>query len=517
MALETDTSRLHVAGIVVLDPPEGTRSLFSADTRYAQIRAVIAERLYLVPRLRQRAVRVPFDLQRAMWADDPDLDLDWHVRRAVVDPPAGQPELDRLVSEFMSRPLDINRPLWEMLVVEELAGGRSAVVARLHHAILDGVSGATAMGVFLDLTPRPRRARPLHGAGAQGTGGVPPAPGGAPSGQGKPAPLPSTVGKLCHAAGLAMRQPQAVADVIQRGFTVAAELTGHNRRLSAEGDRPPPALFSGPRTPLNGNVSGERRYASLTVPLADLELVRLELGPATTATVNDVILTAVGGALRRHLADRAGLPEASLVALVPVSTRGRATLPGAGETADVGNYISGMLVQLGTDIEDPTARLAAVTRASSVAKRQERLAGGDLLEGVTRAIPPLVVSAAMWGIGALRLFDRVRPPFNVVVSTLVVPDVPLWWAGCPVAAVFPAGPVADGVGLNVTSMTYGGMVRFGLLACPRLLPDVAGFASLLDDALAELVVAALDAETPRRQGLLASRASQPHAGCPSSD
>jgi WS/DGAT/MGAT family acyltransferase len=308
-----------------------------------------------------------------------------------------------------------------------------------------------------------------------------------------PGPLPSTIARICYTASSLLRHPEAVRDAVARGLDVVVELTGRNRRLGAAGERPPPAVFGAPRTPLNGTLSGERRYASLSVPLDDLDLVRRELDPSGSATVNDVILCAVGGALRRYLDQRGHLPADDLVALVPVSTGGRARVPGDGETPDLGNRVSGMLVALGTSVADPVERLAAVAKASEVAKGQERVAGGDLLEGLTRSLPPLLVSTAVRGISAIRLFDRMRPPFNVVVSSVAVPDVALWWAGCPVAAVHPAGPVAHGVGLNVTSMTYRGTVHFGLLACPRLVPSVEEMARLLDDAVAELVVAALDA------------------------
>ena len=208
-------------------------------------------------------------------------------------------------------------------------------------------------------------------------------------------------------------------------------------------------------------------------------------------TVNDVILAAVGGALRRYLESLACLPDAPLVALVPVSTAGRPSVPDPARAVEVGNRISGMLVPLGTTIDDPLERLRAVALASVAAKAQEEVAGGDLLEALTRAIPPVVVAGLMRAVEVGRLFDRIRPPFNVVVSTLVVPDVPLWWAGCPVAAVFPAGPVVDGIGLNVTAMTYRGAVNVGLVASPRLVPDLGRLSALLDDAVAELVLCAL--------------------------
>src|SRR5580692_12060813 len=158
LALETPTTPMHVGVVLVLDPPEGTRSLFSPSTRYAQIRRVIEQRLHQIPQFRQRALRVPFGLHHPVWVDDPDFELDDHVTRASLPSPGGQAELDAFVAAVMSRPLDPDRPLWEMYVVEGLDGDRTALIAKVHHAILDGVSGASVLAVFLDLNPRSRLA-----------------------------------------------------------------------------------------------------------------------------------------------------------------------------------------------------------------------------------------------------------------------------------------------------------------------------------------------------------------------
>ena len=166
LSLETPTTPLHVGAVLVLDPPEGARSLFSPSTRYAQIRRVIAQRLHLVGPLRQRAFRVPLGLHHPVWVDDPDFELDDHLSRASLPSPGGRAELDAFVAAAMSRPLDPDRPLWEMFVVEGLDGGRTALIAKVHHAILDGVSGASILAAFLDLSPRARIvAAPLGAVG----------------------------------------------------------------------------------------------------------------------------------------------------------------------------------------------------------------------------------------------------------------------------------------------------------------------------------------------------------------
>jgi WS/DGAT/MGAT family acyltransferase len=466
LSLQSKNSHLHVAAVLVLDPPEGKRSLFSPTTRYAQIRRVVEQRLHLAPPLRQRAIEVPFGLHHPVWVDDPEFELDDHLRRASLPTPGGRAELDDLVAEVMSRPLDPDRPLWEMVVVEGLADGRAALIAKLHHAILDGVSGASLLGAFLDLGPR---ARPIP---------IPITPW-------RPDPLPSRAALLRHAVTSLTRQPEVALGALQRGLDALVEVAGHNQRLSSEGLSPPPAPFRAPRTSLNGNLSSRRRFATTTMPLDDAKLVRGALG----GTVNDVLLAGVAGALRRLLGRRGEVPDRPLVALVPVSTR-PPDGPAASGTA-LGNQVSGMLIALPTDIDDPIHRLTAVSRATAVAKEQERLTGGRLLADLAEVSPPAVASrAARWATG-LGLFNRM-PLCNVVVSGVPGPDFALWCAGSRVAELYPVGPVADGVGLNVTAMTYRNSVHVGVLGCRRLVPDVAELAVLLDDSLGELVGAALE-------------------------
>ncbi|MDA8309300.1 MAG: wax ester/triacylglycerol synthase family O-acyltransferase [Actinomycetota bacterium] len=488
LSMETPTGRLHVAGVLVLDPPEGeTRGPDLATRRFDEIRAVVGERVGRVPRLLRRAVHAPWDLQRPVWVESPGIDLDVHVRRATVAAPGGPSELDALVGELLSRPLALDRPLWEMVVADGLAGGRTAVVARLHHAILDGVSGATAMAAFLDLAPdEPAEpAEPKRDGEDRADALTPEGPAG-----------PSTVAMWKYAVSSFAHQLGAAGELLQRSADAVVALSKQNRDLLSRGLQPPPAPFSAPRTPLNGAMTPERCFASSSVPLADLELVRRDVGahgkgePVELAvTMNDVILAVVGGALRRYVSSRGELLPRPLVALVPVSTRGHPSVPST-RRAHVGNYVSGMLVPLATTIEDPIARLHAIAAAGRVAKRQESVAGGELLESLLRVVPPLVVSAVMRAVDRFSLFDRLPPPANVVVSSVLVPDVSLWWAGSRVSAVYPAGPVADGVGLNITSMTYRGTVHFGVVSCPSLVPDVHEVASHLHEAVAELVAAA---------------------------
>jgi WS/DGAT/MGAT family acyltransferase len=450
---------------MVLDPPEGARSLFSPSTRHAQIRRVIAQRLHLVGPLRQRAVRVPLGLHHPVWVDDPDFELDDHLSRASLPSPGGRKELDAFVAAAMSRPLDPDRPLWEMYVVEGLDGGRTALIAKVHHAILDGVSGASILAAFLDLTPRAR----IVAASPEPW---------------NPLPLPGSAQMLRYAASSLTHQPARVLSTLDAGVEAIAGLGMHNRELLHRGETSPPSFFSAPRTSINGAVSNRKRFSSLSIPLEDAKLGRGVFG----GTVNDVILAGVAGGLVRLLRARGEMVEQPLVAMVPVSTRPE----GSTEGDALGNQISAMLVSLATDVDDPVQRLHAIARSTGVAKEQERLHRGRLVGDLAQIAAPGLVSRVARAVAGTRLFDRVRPPFNVMISGVRGPDFPLFCAGSRVEAMYPVGPIAEGVGLNVTVFSYLDQLHFGLQACRKLLPELDDLAVSIDDALGELVGCALD-------------------------
>ena len=279
------------------------------------------------------------------------------------------------------------------------------------------------------------------------------------------------------------KHPGEALTTIQSGVEAVAELGMHNRELAGRGERPPPGLFNAPRTSFNGAISNRRRYAGLAVPLEDVKLV----SRVFEATVNDVLLACVSGGLQRLSASRSERFEDSLVAFVPVSTRSDP------EGDQLGNQVSGMLVSLATDVDDPVQRLDAISESARVAKEQEKMHRGRLLNELAQLAPPALTSRLARVLAGSRLFDRVRPAFNVTVSSVKVPAVPLFCAGSRVVEMYPVGPMAEGIGLNVTVFSYLDRVYFGMLACRKLLPELTHLAVHVDDALGELVACALDA------------------------
>jgi WS/DGAT/MGAT family acyltransferase len=299
-----------------------------------------------------------------------------------------------------------------------------------------------------------------------------------------PEPLPTSAQLLRYAAGSLTHQPGAALTTFQAGVEAMADMGIHNRELASRGEESPPGFFSAPRTSLNGAVSNRKLFSSVSLPLEDAKLIRRVF----ECTVNDVILAGLAGGLRRVLENRGEVPDGALVAMVPVSTRPE----GAGEA--LGNQVSAMLVSLATDIDDPVRRLDTIAESTRVSKEQERLHGGRFVSDLAQIAPPALTSRVARAVAGTRLFDRMRPAFNVTVSGVKGPDVPLFCAGSQVSSMYPVGPIAEGTGLNVTIFSYLDRLCFGLLACRKLLPELEELANAIDDAMGELVECALDAQ-----------------------
>ena len=301
----------------------------------------------------------------------------------------------------MSRQLDPDRPLWEMHVVEGLEGERTALIAKVHHAILDGVSGASVLAAFLDLTPRTARRRAAAGV----------EPGAAALQRADAAPRRLVAGPAAGIGADARCRPG------WRRWPTSACTTAE---LAGRGEQPPPGFFAAPRTSFNGAVSNRKRFAGLSVPLEDVKLV----SRVFEATVNDVILACVSGGLRRLLAARGEEPEA-------VARRHGAGLDPRprGRPRSWGTRSRGCSFRWPATIDDPVARLDAISESARVAKEQEKLHGGRFVGDLAQIALPALASRVARAVAGTRLFDRMRPPFNVTVSSVRVPDVPLFLAG----------------------------------------------------------------------------------------
>ncbi len=480
LSLESPTTHLHILGAMIFDPGDVVGGL-----EFGGIRDMVADRVRLVPPFRMRMLEVPFGLQHPSMVDDPEFDIDYHVRRVSLPRPGRLHEMAELVADLASRPLDRRKPLWEFHVVEGLEHGHIALVSKVHHAIIDGVSGAEVMAAFFDLSADPAP-RPIFGGGSGGrrpsrpeeAGDPPEPPTGGSDRSGdttwSPPPLPGEVDKWRQVLGALPSQVDAVARTVSRTVTTARTLSGRNRELNGT---LPPSPFGAPRTSINRAISPHRRVAFAELPLADVRRVSEVLG----GTANDIVLAATAGAMRTFFAERNEDLETSLVALVPVSVRSES------EQGALGNRVSAMLTSLATGVEDPVARLAHIREGTKAAKEQSRSIGTDMFAAWAQAAFPAVATRLSRLVTNLRVFDHVDPMFNLIVSNVPGPDVPLYMAGARLVAMYPLGPVVEGVGLNVTVFSYTDTIYVGVQACWDLVPDIATVANGMRDSLDELV------------------------------
>ena len=361
-------------------------------------------------------------------------------------------DLEGVVSEVLGHPLDRRRPLWELHIVEGLPGGRTGMIMKVHHALLDGPSGAELMVQLLDLERRP--AAPHAGAPAR--------------------PLrvdaqPSRAELIRLSRRRANRAPARTAAEFRRAVSVVAA----TRRWDAEyPDAIAIGAFSAPRTDFNQPITARRAVRFTGVSLDVVDRIRRASG----STVNEVVLAMTGGALRRYLARHRALPSSTLLALVPVSARDDRSTSG-------GNQTSGFVTTLATDIADPRDRLSEITRVTKAIKLRHDHTGAGSLVGLLDLVPPRTGQQLARLAGRLRLTAAGPLPFNVVVSNVAGPDTPFYCNGALVESAHPVGPITDVSALNVTVVSYRRQLAFGIVACPDVVTDLD---DLRDDLVAEV-------------------------------
>ncbi len=460
LAMETRTVQGHVGSLCVLDPSTAPEPL-----TLERFTKLIESRLPLVPPFRRRLVEVPLGLDFPYWIEDPDFDIEFHVRELALPEPGNAHQLREQVARLHARPLDKTRPLWEIYLIWGLEGGRAAIYTKVHHSAIDGVSGNDILAAVLDLSPDGRD-----------LSAVPPLP----ADEQPPDPLALLVRSAISLPGHPLRAARVTTGLLRAIptliSTTAPQLPVVNWLVRRDTDvvLSRPGLRA-PRTPFNRPITQHRRWAFCDVPLDTIKAVKNALG----VTVNDVVLALSTAALRRWLLDHEALPDTPLIAAVPVSVRTKA------EQGALGNRVSAMLTALPTHLADPLDRLRAVHQATRVAKEQHGAIPASLLADVTQfALPALAGQAARLA-ARLRVVERVSL-FNVIISNVPGPDVPLYYGGAELIAYYPLSAIADGQGLNITALSYRNTVFFGLLACRELVPDLDRMAADINDEIHEL-------------------------------
>ena len=483
---ETPEMPLHTLGVVVIEPRRTWRG-----APLAAVRRILRARIHQVPPLRRRLVEGPLQLGDPHWIEDPRFDLAKHLRQVALPPPRRMRELAAFVGDYAGRVLDRSRPLWEMVVIPRLPGGQVAVVAKVHHAMMDGSRLVALLRQLFDDTPHGRRvaaAAPPWVAD----------------------PEPSTAWLAADTARAVLVRPwHAVESIVEVVETLAARPrlaraadTGGDRGAGASPAAAPPAqLFEAPATPFNGALSRHRAVAFADVAFDDLTRIKTAFG----TTVNDVVLASCTAALRAWLLAHGGLPPRRLVANVPVTVRG--------EGAEAGNRVSMILAHLPVEIADPLERLHTIHAETDRAKQHHVASGGDVLRQFTDVVTSL---AAPWLLthmvqlySASHLADWLPFFWNLVISNVPGPPTPLYCEIGRVRRIYPLGPVQQGSGLNLTVLSAADRLCFGAMACREMVPDVADIARGFVDE-----VAALHELAQRRRSRRAAAATR-GAGRPS--
>jgi len=463
LAMETPSVYGHVGSVCIVDakarPGVESQLTLESFTRF------IESRLPLVPVFRRRLVPVPLGLDHPYWIDDPDFDIEYHVREIALPSPGSDRQLAEQVGRLHARPLDRTRPLWELYLITGLRGGRAAVYNKIHHCAIDGVSGSDILTAVLDPSPEGRPLPEVEVFEGQ-----------------RPPGSRWMLGRSALALARQPRQAVRVAADLVRSIPGIANAVGPPlaHRLIGKDDEvllSQPGLRA-PGTPFNAPLSPHRKWAFTDLPLTEVKKLRA----GSERTVNDVVMALCAGALRRWLELHEALPPAPLVAAVPVSVRSQ------DQNGTYGNKVSMMLAPLPTNLADPGERLAAMHEAMRAAKDQHGAIPASLLADVTQFAMPALANQA-WQLSAkLRLMERVNP-FNLFVSNVPGPNVPLYYAGAELLAYYPVSALFDGQGLNITVMSYRGNLYFGLVACPLLVPDLDVMAGFLREELGALIAA----------------------------
>lgn len=445
--METPTQPLNVCCVLELDT-----STMPGGYTYARLRALLARHVRAVPEFRMKLADTQLNPDHPVWVDDENFALRRHLHRVAVPSPGGRRELAEICGHVAGLPLDRDRPLWEMWVIE--GGAREqglTVVLKVHHAVVDGVAGANLLAQLCSLVPDAPAPRPVQGAG-------------------RASALQIAASGLLNVA----KRPLRLATVVPATIITLAQTV-----LRARDGRTMAAPFSAPATPFNGPLTHHRNVAFTQLDMRDVKRVKDRFG----VTVNDVVVALCAGVMRRFLLERDELPEVPLVATVPVSVRDKSQRPGRNQT-------TWMFCRMQTQIADPAARIRAIAAGNNAAKEHTAAMGPTLLHDWTEFGGQTMFGAAM------RILPRIplstSPVYNLILSNVPGPQDQLYFLGCGIESMYPLGPLLGGAGLNITVMSLNGALGIGIISCPDLVTDLWPMADAFPDALKELLVCRKD-------------------------
>jgi WS/DGAT/MGAT family acyltransferase len=442
--LEGPDTHMHVGGAAIFEGPPPD---------YAELLEMVDRRLQLVPRFRQKLMTVPLGLGRPVWVDDTHFNIEYHVRHTALPAPGDRVQLNRLTARIMSQQLDRTKPLWEMWFAEGLAGGRFALITKTHHCLVDGVSGADIMSVILDLGREPQAVERE---------------------QWRPPPEPTPDQLLVEALKERLTSPAEAIRSLQSVASDPAKLPNRLIEATKAVGTFVGGSFSAPPSSLNLPIGPHRRFETVLADLEELKRIKNSLG----GTVNDVVLAAVSGGLRRLLKGRGELVDSiELRAMVPVSVRADA------DRGALGNQVASVWAALPVYEPDPVERLRIVHDEMKDLKASGQAVGAQVLTTLGEWAPPTIVAQAS------RLVARQRA-FNLVITNVPGPQIPLYSLGREMEEVYPVLPLSSNTSMGVALLSYNGTIGFGLLGDYDTAPDLEVLAEGIEKSIAELAAAA---------------------------
>lgn len=440
--METEQTPMHVAGLTLYDLPKGFRGSF-----HKHFTDFFKGRVHLIPIFGMKLAKAMWQVDHPGWVDAGELDFDYHIQSAKLPKPGNQKQLEEMVATLHAERLDRKKPLWQFTVIEGLEGRQAALYSKVHHAAVDGGAGMVITKALYDVTDQPREVDPPE----------PKKP------TRKPSDLERAILGLSDVAANMARQQLTIMENIPKMLGQVSDMVAP----VLAGKVGLPQLLA-PRTPFNVTVEAKRSYAARSISLSDVKAI----GKATGTKLNDVVMAITSGAARAYLTKRQELPDAALVAFVPISMREVGN-------SDINNQVFGMNVPLATNYGDPLKRLKKIAQESGASKTLAGSVKDAAPKDFTLIGAPTLLPGLMQLYGATKLADHIPQAVNMCISNTQGPPFPLFCAGAKVTALYPVSIATHGVALNVTVQSYLDHLDFGITADHKAMPDADVFADLI--------------------------------------
>ena len=446
--IEDDVSHMHIASVAIFEGPQPP---------FADIVSMVDAKLGLVPRYRQVVKFVPLDLGRPVWVDDPHFNIEYHLRHTALPSPGGESELRKLVGRVMSQQLDRSKPLWEIWVVEGLEDGRWAMLAKTHHAMVDGIAGTDLLAVIMDLSPEVERPEAKVWS---------------------PRPTPSGGQLAAEAVRNVVRSPYEQVRAVRASTRAIRNAVSHAAEVGQGVVAMAGLVRATPVSSLNGPIGPHRRYAWASTSVEDIKKVRRGLG----GTFNDVVLASITNGFRELLLSRGEDIDRVVRTLVPVSVRPRDDSGKAVGDGTFENKVSAMFAELPVNIEDPVERLHAITVQMDGLKDSKQAVAGEALTSMSGFAPPMLLALGM------RLATRAaQRNVNTVTTNVPGPQFPLYAAGRKMLRAFPYVPLGGQMRIGIAIFSYNGEVNFGITGDYDTTPDLDVLSGAIEDGMAQMV------------------------------